>query len=475
MKPAIVPAALLALAAVLPAATRASAAQAATTSSALDAEVRRFFDGLEVAFAEGDPERLFALLSSRFEDDFERNGRARMSERLASVARAGDRIAFDVLRVAAAGDGAATAIVRTRIEGPPRTGPRAAETQVDLFVLRREGKGALVAARRLGLDEAGERRIAGGTYRAADGSFEISTPAGFAIATPRRKVGTAFDTVYLVDPSSDAYVLFVAFAIPYELDSLETLARLDAEKLAALSDEGTTPRVAAEGRFSAAGLEGYELVAQATIGGREQVFRRVCLQRRSTCYQFLCRSAPAEAFARDSASFDEAIARFRLVEDAPPVRRGAVDGTLYRHDDLGFEIGAPAGWAIEEVRSSYSAQVFFTPGSGRAYAMLCALEVGTAVEPESLAAIIDEDEKERRKTVPSIVRRSPIETLEVDGCPARSVVQGYPVEGFERTAKSVYVASGATLFVLILNAPPAEFDALEPGFDALVQSFIRTP
>ena len=89
--------------------------------------------------------------------------------------------------------------------------------------------------------------------------------------------------------------------------------------------------------------------------------------------------------------------------------------------------------------------------------------------------LIDEDESDRRKTVPSLARVDGPRDLVVDGFPAKSVVQRYPVEGFERAVKSVFVAADTTLFVLVLNATPAEYDAIEPEFDALVESFIRTP
>jgi hypothetical protein len=443
-------------------------------------EVERYFERLEEAFSSGDATLLSKLLSSRFEDDFERDGRARMMERLASASGRGDRIEFDVLRVAP-GTFAATAVVRTRVESAALAPSQAAhpavpnrETELDFFILRLED-GVLVAARRLTLDEAAERRVTGRAYRAADASFDLTAPAGFAIATPRRKVGTAYDTVYLVDPESEAYALFVAFAIPFELDSLADLARLDTEKLASLADPGTRPRVVAEGNFSAAGLDGYQQLTHASVGGKEQVFRRVCLQRGRTCYQFLFRSTPPDAYARDAAAFDEILERFRPVQNAFRPRRGTVDGNLYRHGDVGFEIAAPPGWAIEEVPSSYTAQVFFTPGSGQSYAMVCALEIGHPIEEEALLTLIDEDERERRKTVPAITRRGPAEDGTVDSHPAKSVVQCYPVPGFERTVKSVYVAAGSTLFVIVLNAPPSEYDAIEPEFDALIASFIRTP
>lgn len=443
------------------------------SAAPIEAEVRGFFDRLEDAFASGDPARLERCLSKRFEDDFESDGRARMKERLASAAKRSDRVAFELLRVVPR-PLAATAVVRTRIDSPAAPGRDAAsETELDFFVLRRED-GELVAARRLSLDEAADRRVTGLSYRASDGSFDLEAPPGYSIATPRRKVGTAYDTVYLVDPETEAYALFVAFAIPFELSSLETLARLDAEKLKLLADPGTEPRVVSEGKFSAAGLEGYQQVTHASVGGRDQVFRRVCLQRDRTCYQFLFRSTPPDAYARDAAAFDEILARFRATPDAERPRRGTVDGNLYRHGDLAFEFAAPPGWAIEEVPSSYTAQVFVTPGSGHSYAMVCALEIGREVEKESLATLIDEDEAERKKTVPSLVRRAPPEDLAVDGHPAKSVVQSYPVEGFERTVKSVYVAADTTLFVLVLNAPPAEFESIEREFDGLVASFLCT-
>jgi len=463
-------AALLGLAALLLPPLSASRVLAQGVAEPADSrEVHEFFEKLERAFDSGDAGALAKLLSKRYEDDFEADGGGRMRERLAAASRNGARIEFDVVRAVPRAVGA-TAVVRTRVADRQPD----AESDLALFVLRKED-GALVAARRLTLDEDAERRVAGRTYRAADGSFELGAPAGWAIAPPRRKVGTSFETVTLVDPESEAYALFVAFAIPFEIDSLETMARLDAEKLATLADKGTSPRVLAEGKFAAAGLDGYQQVTEARVGGKDQVFRRVCLQRERTCYQFLFRSTPSDAYARDAVAFDEVLERFRPIADTARPRRGVIDGNLYRHADVGFEIAAPPGWAIEEAQSSYTAQVFFTPGSGQSYAMVCALEIGHPIEPDALATPIEEAEKDKRKTIPAIKRLGAIEDGTVDGNAAKTVVQSYPIEGFERTVKSTYVAAGTTLFVLVLHATPAEFEAIEGEFDALVESFIRTP
>ncbi len=308
-------------------------------------------------------------------------------------------------------------------------------------------------------------------YESATGGFRFERPPGWLLLSPKKK-GPALDAVFVYRPSSRSVLCVGAVDLPH-VETPEAMQLADNTVIRQMA--GDQFQLLKSGPIEVDGITGYQSQIQCTLDGRPLCLWRMTFLVDQTVYAVHTLSPP-DLFAVDRESFERAVTSLRFFPSRGPAR-GAVDGRIFRSADLGCQFAAPAGWSVRPARSDLALQVYVTPPEGESFVLVGAEDFRRLLGKDQIQSVIDEVQKSLERVDASLKVMRPARDVVVDGRPAKEIVWDLPLGGSPRARrrKAVYFALGENICFIHCDAiPPDTFERMEPDFDRIVRSFVRS-
>jgi hypothetical protein len=329
------------------------------------------------------------------------------------------------------------------------------------------------------------------TYRSEKGRYSLRVPEKWI---PLQGGGwlksITADSLALLGPDLESTVILGFVQLPLKLTPKQAI-----EADTAMEKRFTSAHTTLEqGDLAVGDLAGYRMISQfdeksdvseelkavATDGKGPRKRMRVYLTHDPMLYFFVCDAIPPDRFGALKPDFDAMVQSFALLpsEDGRSVQeaaagelaRGTVSGQTYTSKEFNCFIAAPEGW---EVRTSPNPAhlVEMRYAKGNSLARLIAAkgipsELGITKKAfegrlgQVKAIVQDFNETSRRDVT-------------VQGEPAIESVQTFTLEGIGklRVKEVTVVRNGIYYLVLCQCIEPDQYEALEPHFDKIIQSF----
>jgi hypothetical protein len=309
-------------------------------------------------------------------------------------------------------------------------------------------------------------------YESETAGFRVERPPGWIFLNPKRK-GPASDLVFLFRPASRGIVYVGSVDLPRPTRAEDLHA---AEDAVIRNRAGNSFQLVKSNSIEVNGIPGYASQFRCKIDDRSLQVWRLTFVSDQAMYVINCHSTPAERFESDHEAFERIVNSFHFTARTGKPE-GALEGRIYRSAELRCQFAAPPGWIITPARSSFAFQVYVRPPEGKSFVLVGAEDFRCCVGKEQLTCVVDEMETTLKRIEPKIQQYRNAHDVVIDGRPAREVVWDLPLgdSALARRRKAVYFALGDHLCFIHCDAvPPEEFDRLEPEFDRLIRSFIRS-
>ncbi|MBI1850919.1 MAG: nuclear transport factor 2 family protein [Planctomycetes bacterium] len=456
---------------VFPNATPGQTSPLAPTNGITTLEATSFCREMEAAFAGKDAKRYGFLLASNYDGDLGCVDREKALERFRALFETHREIQVALKPVAFDEDRTCAALtVNAHFDLHGDKSDVLAPDATYLWVLARED-GRVKLRTEIEIESDSAKRSHAPAFESTKAGFHVDRPADWLFLDPKKK-GLTSDMVLLLKPSSESLICLAGLDLPRETDPKEVQTGDDAMLQSLCPNEFQLLR---SGPIEIGSAKGYQSLLRCTFEGRQIERWRLTFIEGRAMYAIVCHSTPPEQFERERDAFERVVNSFRIT--APCCRpAGAVDGRIYRSSEVRCQFAAPTGWLLQPARSDLAFQVYVNPPDGKSYVLVGAENVKYAMNESQLADVLDEVEKSLKRVDPTLTRYREVRDVVVDGRPAKEVVWDLSLPGdLARRRKAVYFSLGNYLCFFHCDViPKADFDRMEPDFDRIVHSFLRS-
>ncbi|GEM_PF-2500942 len=311
------------------------------------------------------------------------------------------------------------------------------------------------------------------TYTDQKLGYSLTMPNGWTIVPgshPRLQ-----DFLVSRSPDGSSFAVFGYIEIPYNVGVKAAIEGDNAAQTRMLGDSLKTLHM---GPTTVGEFEAYESISEITEDGKLNKRWSVYFTTGGLLYTFIFNTISADKFETAKADFESIIKSFSLSAEAKEngVSRdranraqGEIVEQIYTNNELGCQVAAPAGWTIESTNIGEMVSVNMKPPKGDSLARFI------TTNTKGLASLekIFNGELEGIKAITKDFSSEPIKEITISDHKGMSCVYQFTLEGLGTVKrKSVMFLEKDILFMFACDAiPPAEYDALESGFDQIIQSF----
>ncbi|MBD3266264.1 hypothetical protein GF373_06300 [bacterium] len=348
----------------------------------------------------------------------------------------------------------------------------AKHTLADLLV---EVDGELKFYQSIPIDKNGMDKIKQNKYRNDSIGISLTMPEGWGIL-PVQHPGM-MEMIFFRPPDGDCFGIYGYLELPYQATP----------KQAVESDDNMTKKlvdgefeVLTAGEMPFKGYDAYESMTKFQLKKEEHPHkrRRVYFSAGGLLHVFTLDVKPAAEWTSFEADLNSILDSFRMSkEDGAQAARkefasGSIIENIYVNEKTGCQVAAPEGWSIESTNIGAGAVFSINMKPDKDKQSLVRL-IAWPFEHEVAIETIVEQQIKSYEAIGKDVVNSPSQAVQVNDIEAVSVVNEFTIEGFDRfKRKTVMFIANDFLFTFLCDAiPPSDYEALEPRFDEIIQSF----
>lgn len=317
-----------------------------------------------------------------------------------------------------------------------------------------------------------ERIIKDGVLKDEDAGVEVAVPEGWS---PRVTYGSDL-TVTFEAPNLGSSITVAAADLPVAVTA-EAIADMEAKGQAAF---GITGEVLARGASRLGGRDAYEFTGTVKVDDLTLYVRRAYhiyeAPGRRMLYALVLAADGKEALDTHAGLFETMRDGIKLTpprEVEVPAELGKIVDGKYLNPACEISMDLPPGWTGMISQSRFLFQLVVTPPEGESNILLGAVNLGQWVDPK-LAVYGDLAAYKAQDPNLQILEEGDLDREDVQGY--RLLLQMTLADNVTRKREVAFFMRGTTLYFAILEAVPgANFEALEPLWDASIGSLTFGP
>lgn len=318
------------------------------------------------------------------------------------------------------------------------------------------------------------KNIQGAAYTNKTIGYSFSAPQGWSMLP--FTITHLQDGVMMLTPDNYSPGYFGHVQIPYNVGVKQAIESDDAvmKKLV------KTFKVEKSAPITVKGLEGYESLTQYTADKGDEVTRhRIYLSGGGLLYVFIM-EAPSKHWGEVKDALTQIVNSFELTAEAQKsgaarqrekTASGEIMDRIYSSKELGCQIAAPKGWAIEPTPlGNFQVSISMKPAQGDSLARLIAVDAKGMVEVKD---VFDQEMNGIKAITENFTINEEAKDIELAGVTGRTAIFTFTLEGLGTVQrKSVMLVKNGVLYMILCDAiPPEKMGEMAASFDAIIKSF----